>query len=287
MSTMEIKQEPLSDDIDLLLLIERSLLFFRRYRWVFIIAVVLGVALGILRHRSATKVYQSRMIVHSFLLTNQEEIGIINNWNELLKKQEYATLATIFNCSETTLHHLKKIKAEELQKVFTPTNPNGFTIEVTVTDNAVLKDVQNGIVHGFENTPFVRERIMVKRANLTELITITSAEIQKLDSTKKNLERIISGNGRSSSSIIIDGSSINRQLVEMNEKLLNYRQELKFANSIQVLQNFSAFSKPTGPRLIVSLFFSLLVFLSIAYIYALIHSVNKKLKERSRLRISH
>ena len=284
MSTVEKRQEPRTDDIDLLLLVERGLLFFKKFKWVFIIAVILGVAMGVWKHRSATRVYKSRMIVHSFLLTNQEEIGITSNWNELLKKKEYAILASIFNCKETTLHHLKQIKAEELQKVFTPTNPNGFHIEVTVTDNSVLKDVQEGIVYGFENTPFVKEKMTVKRTNLAELIEITSAEIQKLDSTKKNVENIISGKGRSTSSIILDASGINRQLVEMNEKLLNLRQELKFANAIQVLQNFSAFSKPTGPRLIVSLFIWVLIFLSLAYIYALIRSVNEQLKERSRLR---
>ncbi len=286
MTTVDRQQEPGPDDIDLLLLIERGLLFFKKYRWVFIIAIILGIAAGILKHRAATKVYKSRMIVHSFLLTNQEEIGIISNWNELLKKGEHATLAALFNCSETTLQHLKQIKAEELQKVFTPTNPNGFQIEVTVTNNSVLNEVQNGIVYGFENTPFVREKMMVRRANLAELIAITGTEIQKLDSTKRNVENMIRGNGRSSSTIIVDAAGINRQVVEMNEKLLNLRQELKFANAVQVLQNFSAFSKPTGPRLIVSLFFGLLVFLSIAYIYALISSVNEKLKSRSRLRNS-
>lgn len=286
MSTVEKKQGPQSDDIDLLVLVERSLLFFRKFRWVFIIAIILGISTGIWKYRSLPKVYKSRMIVHSFILSNQEEIGITNNWNELLKKKEYAALTSIFNCKETMLHHLKQIKAEELQKVFTPTNPNGFQIEVTVTNNSVLADVQNGIVYGFENTPFVKERLMVKKENLSELIDITTNEIQKLDSTKKRIENIISGNGKSSSSIIIDGSSFNRQLIEMNEKLLNYKQELKFSNAIQVLQNFSEFSKPTGPRLLVWLFLGLVVFLSLAYIYALISSVNEKLRHRSRSRNS-
>jgi hypothetical protein len=278
------KQEPISDDIDLLLLVERALVFFKKFKWIFIIAIISGVGVGIWKHRSAPKMYKSRMIVHSFMLTNQEEIGIVSNWNELLKKGEYASLASIFNCREAILHHVKEIKAEELQKVFTPTNPNGFHIEVSVTDNSVLKELQDGIVYGFENTPFVQEKMAVKKANFVELINITAVEIRKLDSTKRNVEGILSGNGRGSSSIILDASGINRQLIEMNEKLLNFKQELKFAGAVQVLQNFSAFSKPSGPRLIVSLFIWILVFLSIAYIYALVHSVNEKLKDRARLR---
>jgi len=233
---------------------------------------------------SLPRVYKSRLIVHSYLLTNQEEIGIADNWNELLKKNEYAALAAIYNCPENILHQLKQIKTEELQKVFTPTNPNGFFIEVIVTNNSILDELQNGIIYGFENSPYIKERFTVRRADLSELIDKTSAEIQKLDSTKKIVENIIGGNGKSSSSLIIDGSSINRQLIEMNEKLLGFRQELKFAKAIQVLQSFSKFRKPIGPKLVVWVVLGLVIFLSLAYIYALYSSVKEKLKTRSPLR---
>lgn len=284
MSTDTKNPDPQSEDIDLLLLIERSILFFRKFRWIFIIAGLFGLSSGILIYRSLPKVYKSRLIVHSFILTNQEEIGIADNWSELLKKKEYAALASIFNCRENILHSLKEIKAEEIQKVFTPTNPNGFFIEVNVTDNSILDDLQNGIVYGFENSPYIKERLTVRRANLRELIDKTSAEIQKLDSTKKILENIMGGTGRSSSSIITDGSSINRLLIEMNEKLLSLKVELKFANAIQVLQSFSKFRKPIGPKRVVWVALGLIVFLSLAYMYALYSSVKEKLKNRSRLR---
>jgi len=284
MNTDAKKPDSQSEDIDLLLLIERSILFFKKFRWLFIIAGLLGISSGVFMYFSLPRVYKSRLIVHSYLLTNQEEIGIADNWNELLKKNEYAALAAIYNCPENILHQLKQIKTEELQKVFTPTNPNGFFIEVIVTDNSILDELQNGIIYGFENSPYIKERFTVRRADLSELIDKTSAEIQKLDSTKKIVENIIGGNGKSSSSLIIDGSSINRQLIEMNEKLLGFRQELKFAKAIQVLQSFSKFRKPIGPKLVVWVVLGLVIFLSLAYIYALYSSVKEKLKTRSPLR---
>jgi len=281
MNEDSIKQSAPAEDIDLLLLIERAVLFFRRYKWIFIGALVLGIASGIFIYSSLPKIYKSRLIAHSFLLTNQEEIQIIDNWNELLSKHEYTSLGKIFNCSERMLHSVKQIKGDEIQKVFTPTNPNGFLIEVTVTDFSLLDTLQKAIVYGLENNDYLKARMELKRANLRELIIKTTAEIEKFDLTKKRLEDILNGNEPPSSLSIIDITGLSKQLIEMNEKLMNYKQDLQFANALQILQGFSKFKQPAGPKLLVWLFLGLVFFLSIAYIYALTGSTMEKLRTRA------
>jgi hypothetical protein len=275
------KQEAPPEDIDLFLLIERSILFFRKYRWVFISAILLGLSVGYYFYRSIPKTYKSRMIVHSFLLSNQEEIQIVTNWNELLKKKEFAALTTALHCDENILQKVKRIKASEIQQVFSQVNPNGFIIDVLVTDTRVLDELQRGLIYGFENSEYIRQRLAFKKANLKELIEKTSIEVNKLDSTKKMVEKIIRGEERISSSLIIDGSSVNRQLIEMNEKLLSFRENLQFTNAIQVLQGFEKFSRPDGPNLLPWLVIGLLVFLSLGYVYALLSSINDGLKRRA------
>jgi hypothetical protein len=275
------KQEVPPEDIDLFLLIERSILFFRKYRWVFITAILLGLSVGYYFYRSIPNTYKSRMIVHSYLLSNQEEILIVRNWNELLKKKEFAALTTALHCDENILHKVKRIKASEIQQVFSQVNPNGFIIDVLVTDNRVLDELQQGLIYGFENSEYIRQRLAVKKSILKELIEKTSIEVNKLDSTKKMVEKIIGGEERISSSLIIDGSSVNRQLIEMNEKLLSFRENLQFTNAIQVLQGFEKFSRPDGPNLLPWLVIGLLVFLSLGYVYALLHSINVGLKRRA------
>ena len=275
------KQSAPSEDIDLLLLIERAVVFFKRYKWIFIVAIVSGLASGIFIYSSLPKIYKSRLIAHSFLLTNQEEIQIIDNWNELLSKHEYSSLGKIFNCSQNMLHSVKQIKGDEIQKVFTPTNPNGFLIEVTVTDFSLLDTLQKAIVYGLENNDYLKARMDLKRANLRELITKTTAEIEKFDLTKKRLEDILTGNEPPSSLSIIDITGLSKQLIEMNERLLNYKQDLQFANALQILQGFSKFKQPAGPKLLVWLFLGLVFFLSIAYLYAIISSTTEKLRLRA------
>jgi hypothetical protein len=235
---------------------------------------------GFFAYKGLSRIYTSSMIVHSFLLTNQEQIQIAGNWNKLLGKGEYQELSRILNTNEQTLRQVKNIKAEEIQKVFSAVNPHGFTITVTVTNNEVLENLQKAIVYGYENSAYVRDRLTMKRIRLGNLISETSAEIDKLDSTKKIIEGIIAGNKTAASSIIIDGSGFNKQRVEMNEKLLSFEEELKFTNAIQVLQGFSSFSRPTGPSLIPWLIIGLMVFLSLAFIYTIYRSLSDKISRR-------
>ena len=271
------------EDIDLLLLLERFISFFKRYRWIFIVAVLCGLVSGYLFYRSIPTTYRSRMVVHSYFLTNQEHLQIVSNWNNLLKQKEYKTLADAFGCPENILHGVKQLKAKEIQQNFSPNNPNGFTIDVLVTNNNLLDSLQRGIVQGFENNEYVMERLAVKRASLQELITKTSEEIKKLDSTKKIMEGIIGGSGHSSASLIVDGSSINRQLIEMNEKLLGFKENLQFSNAVQVLQSFSKFNKPDGPHLIPWFIIGLFFFLCLAWVFSVLNSISQKLKKRKQL----
>jgi hypothetical protein len=272
------------DDIDLIALLERSISFFKKNKWIFLSAILVGLVLGYLRYRSLPVVYKSRLVAHSFILTNQNDIQIVEGWNAVLKSGDYAALVNTFNLPENILHKVKQIKAEEIQKIFTPSNPNGFTIEVFVTDNSILPDLQKGIVYGFNNSAYVKDRLIAKRSRLQELIDKTSIELKKLDSTKKLVENIISGKGSSSSSLIVDASNFNRQWIDMNEKLLSLKEDSKFSNAVEVLSGFSKFKNPAGPNLYVWLFLGLISCLSIAYIYALCRSINQKLRDRALLR---
>lgn len=270
-----------SDDIDLLLFLERLLRFWRRFRWIFVTAAVLGLAAGFLAYKNLGKIYSSKMVLHSFLLTNQELIEIAGNWNSLLSKGEYAALAKELACDESTLRPVKNISAEEIQKVFSPNNPHGFTISVRVTNNDVLEQLESGIVHGYENNEYVRRRLDAKRQRLDRLTVDTRLEIAKLDSTKKIIEGIIAGRKGTGSPIIIDGAAFNRQSVEMNEKLLSFQEELQFARAVQVLHGFSAFNRPTGPRLIPWLVIGLALFLCLAFTYVVYRTVSDKIRHRN------
>jgi hypothetical protein len=282
MSTTNTNSSIPSEDIDLLVLLERTVLFFRRYKWIFLLALVLGLASGYLTWQRLPRIYKSRMVLHASILSNQDYIEIINNWNGLLTTGNQDQLASSLGIPSEELDQVKEIKASEIQKIFTPTNPNGFCVDVIITDNGVLDDLQKGILNGLDNVDYLKKQLASRRENLTILIGEVKTEVAKLDSTKARVEQMLRGNTNRSNSLMIDISGLNNQLIELNEKLLNYKQDLKFTNSAQVLQNFNKFNRPAGPNLIVWLGLGTLSFLAIAYIYALFHSVNRKLKARAQ-----
>jgi len=271
-----------SDDIDLINIVERAFLFFRRYRNTFLVAVIAGIALGCLRYYTSGKMYKSRLILHSSFLTNLEEIEIINYWNELLKRNEYAALAQSFRCDENMLHSVVSIEGSEILKNYSASNPNGFYIDARIKDNAVLPGLQKALVYGLNNTEYVKQRLSMRKKDLETLIDKVTAEIQKLDSVKKNIETVITSGEKNATSYMLDIPGVNKEFIDMNEKLLSYYEELQFSSSgIQVLQSFVALNTPVSISLKVMILLGILVCLFIAFIFTIGHSVSQRLKKRA------
>jgi len=271
-----------SDDIDLINIAERAFLFFRRYRITFIIAIVAGIALGCFQYYTSAKMYKSRLILHSSFLTNLEEIEIINYWNELLKRKEYPALAQSFNCDENMLHNAVSIEGSEILKNYSASNPNGFYIEARVKDNAVLPGLQKALVYGLNNTEYVKQRLSLRKKDVETLIDKVTAEIQKLDSVKKSIENVITSGKQNPGSFMLDIPGINKEFIDMNEKLLSYREELQFSSSgIQVLQSFVPLNTPVSISLRVMILLGILFCLFIAFIFTVAHSVLERLKKRA------
>ena len=268
------------DDIDLIILLERAVSYFRRFKWAFIPAIIAGILLGFLAYFNSPKMYKSRMVLHPVFVTNNEEIQIIDNWDELLKKREYKTLSAAFNCDEDLLRKVVSLDAADILKVFTPNNPNGIYVDVRIKDNSILPDLQKAILFGLNNTEYVKQRLEVKKDNLRQMIDEVTYEVAKLDSIKSTVENILTSKEKNSSSLMIDVSGMNKQLIEMNEKLLGYKEELKFVNGVQVLQGFSRFDTPVSISLKVLIIIGLIVTLSITWLYTLFVIVRQKLKRQ-------
>lgn len=284
MRDAQINSENSPDELDLIVVVERMVAFIKRFFYILIIFPTVGIIAAFLLFLSTQRKYTSELVLHSYILTNLENIQIIENWKTLLRKKEYNTLAGIWNSNPDLAKRVNKISAEEIQKLYVQDNPHGFVIRVTVKDTSILDQLQQGIVYGLENTDYVKQRLITKRANLIALIEKVKEEIAKLDSTKLAVENILNNKNKSSSSLFVDITSINSGIITLNEKLLAYQEQLKFANAIQVLQNFNKFSNPerrNGPLL---LFIGAITGLVIGYFISLIIAVRQKLIERSKIK---
>ena len=272
-----------ADELDLIVLVEKLVSFIRRFFMILRGFTVLGILAALIIFLSTPRKYTSELVLHSYILTNLENIQIIENWKDLLKKKEYSTLAVIWNCPADIPKKVSKMSTEEIQKLYVQDNPHGFIVRVIVKDTSILDQLQQSIVYGLENTEYVKERLISKRASLIELIEKVKGEITKLDSTKLAVENILNNKNKSSSSLFVDITSINSGIISLNEKLLGYQEDLKFANAIQVLQRFNKFSKPEsrqGPLLFI---LGATIGLLMGYLVSLFISVRQKLIERGKV----
>jgi hypothetical protein len=282
MKDVQINSENGQDDLDLIVVVERMVAFVKRFFYILIIFPTVGIIAAFLLFLSTQRMYTSELVLHSYILSNLENIQIIENWKVLLRKKEYNTLAGIWNTNPDLIKKVKKISTEEIQKLYVQDNPHGFIVRVTVEDTSILDKLQQGIVYGLENTEYVKQKLITKKANLIELIEKVKGEITKLDSTKLAVENILNNKNKSSSSLFVDITSINSGIINLNEKLLVYKEQLKFANAIQVLQNFNKFSNPESRNGPLLLLVGAITGLVIGYLISLIIAVRRKLIERSK-----
>jgi hypothetical protein len=238
-----------SDDLDLAALIIKWFNFFRKYAWIIIGAPIAGAICGIALYASLPKVYSSKLVLESSLLSNDEEIQLIDNWDNLLNVDGYPLLAKFLDCDPGILKQLNHINTEPILK--SGSTASAFIVEVLVKDTAVIESLERAILYGLENSTYVSQKIQIKKANLLEMITGTQLELARLDSTKKNIDEILTDKKKSSSSLMVNISDMNTQVVALREKLLTYQESLKFVNDIQVLQDFVKTKRPKQPKLSV------------------------------------
>jgi LPS O-antigen subunit length determinant protein (WzzB/FepE family) len=264
------------DELDLIKLLERLFSFLRNYGKLMAVCAMLGLLAGYTWYKLSPRRYESTLLLHSASLTNTEQINIVDNWNALLKDGAYTVLGERLHCNPELLRKLSKISAAEIQKLYIPNNPNGFEVKVLVKDNRILDSLSDAIVYGFGNSDYMKAKLESRKANLASLIEEVQAEMQQLDSTRNSM-----GTGNSHSAVILDVSGMNSQMMGLNEKLLYYRDELKFAGAVQVLHKFERFEKPVSPKLFKLGVLGFAAGGVLGYLLALYSWVSKQIKRRA------
>ena len=265
--------ESAGNEIDLIQVLERISRFLTTYKRELIAAMIAGIVCGLVIFLLKPKLYGSTLILHSQILSNSEEIKILDNWNTLRKNGEYIVLSRALNCPVSLIKSIKNLEASDIQ-ITQPTS--GFTVDVLVTDTAILESLQKAIIYGLENNEYVSEKVKIRKDNTIKILESIKSEIDKLDSTKKKIEL---GNGEKrpgSSSFIVDISDVNVQMITLNEKLYQYQEVLKFADAIQVLQNFEKYAKPASPRLSIMLVSGFLGGIFIGVLWATFKNLKSK-----------
>ncbi|MGZ3880818.1 MAG: hypothetical protein ACXVBF_05745 [Flavisolibacter sp.] len=279
------------DELDLFELFRKGLLFVRTFRLILFTSIIAGLLAGFYLFISSPKEFSTSLIARPWflnqtgLLSNQEEIQIIENWKDLLSKGEKAELGKILNCNTETLEHLRSISAEEILRTYEPNNPNGFLVKVTVTDTSVLQKLQDGIVYGLNNSPYIKEKIEIRKRRDINLISDLKTEIARLDLTRNSIDSMVKTKNSRSSFLLVDISRLNAEWIDLNEKMLGYQEDLKFLSAVQVLENFST-GALTRKGLVKLTLLGLATGAFVGYIISLLVYVTRRIKKNTQFPIA-
>ncbi|MEM8566451.1 MAG: hypothetical protein AAGF85_08310 [Bacteroidota bacterium] len=244
-----------SDEIDLGDLLLRIVNILSRNKVLILIFIGVGGGLGFIHKTLKSPVYDSSMMLQSDILTEAYSETLTENLKKLIEQGNHILLADKLYIDEDQASQLVDIKVEGVEGA---SGPEGavenfiFLISVETKDNAILEDLQRGIIKFLENNEFVKKRIDAKRSRYNALIDQMKAEGNEMDSLKGLVNKQLM-TGESNNLVFLDPSNIYEQALRTYKEELSYQEQLTLIESIQLIEGFIAFERPIRPRLAISL----------------------------------
>ncbi|MBO9199027.1 MULTISPECIES: hypothetical protein [Niastella] len=242
-----------ADDLDISALLLQAISFLRQYGKLLLIVALLGLLAGFARYLKTPNLYTSSLVLQPKILSEPEQIAVINNWCTLLQKKERPVLAKQFNVAIPLLKKVESITVEELQKSYDPKNFTAFKVSVVVRDTAILRPLQKGMIYALENSEYIKDKLVSRKKILGSMTQTVQYEITRLNNLQQMVETSIQQPGNTGSRVMLNVSNISAQIADLQEKKLNYEEELSFLSAVNVLQNFYTPVHPTFPVLLKQL----------------------------------
>lgn len=249
-----MEKQTSNDEIDLVELLVKAVLLIKRNLVQIIIFFVVGTGLGYAYASLAPKVYESKMLVSSDILTESYSEKLFESLQGLIKEKNYNELSSRIGLTPDESESLSKIKIESAlkDKPQKEDEKRFFLVTVELTDQELLPKLQNGLIQFLQQIDFVKVRVEQRKKYYSGLIKQIDTEIQSLEEFKKN---IYNGNffQNSKGNVMFDPTTVNSKILELTKERINYQNALETANSVQVVEGFTQFDKPIWPKKSVSL----------------------------------
>ena len=216
-----------TNEIDLIEIFVKIFLFFKRYKYLFLIGIILGILISFLKISLETKYYTSHITVES----NQKEalISIIESANEL---KDYSLLLKDFKFDTETSNKIKEI---EIKRLFYGEGEKkgefgSFKVYFTVTDTSVFKNIEEGLMYYTNNNEYFKELNKLYYLQRIELIKKYEEEINELDSLRKT------GNGKSL--ILSKDAETNFEIINLFKEKQGEELALKVSRPLTIVKSF-------------------------------------------------
>jgi hypothetical protein len=240
------------EDLDLFETFLKAVRIVVVHFWLFVIFFIGGTAIGAVLFYTSAKVYESRMIISSSILTDSYVKVMFENASKYLKQGNSDVLAEQLHVSPTTAMGISTLEIENLSSVLSnsPKENERFLITAEVYDLKILPELQKGLVTYLETNDFVKVRVEQNRALYKEMLKTVEKEIQDMEELKG---KISSGDffQAAKGNVMFDPTTVNSKIIELTEKKIGYQNSLQLSNSVQVIDEFTHFKRHSSPKISV------------------------------------
>lgn len=243
------------DEIDLKDLLKKVIKVLERGTKAIFLSVLLGAVLGLGYFLNSGVSYQSSLVLSSDILKLANIEALFTPLELLLDEGNTALVSQKLHIEEELA---EKLIALEVKSVFENETLNQepisyFEITAMVSDNAILPELQQGLIEYLTNNDYVKRRVALDKEKLKVLIENVDNEIKEIELLKNRIESGSVLNSGSSNVVLMEPSNLYQQSMMMFEKKQAFIKELALVESIEVVKEFTPFSKPSSPSWILCL----------------------------------
>ena len=279
-----------TDEINLSEVLFSVYSFFKRNFRAFLIFNCIGLLAGALYYHRAERVYSSRFTGECMLLPDGRTIELIKDLDGLRKNEDWQLLGKKLGMQPEKVKLIKEILplpnatiekesrgTEDYASLVNPM-PFSFSVMVKVADNAILPELQNGMLMYLSNNPYNKIRVARFVENRQNLLSSINAEITRLDSLFL-IDKVIRYKSVSRPE---EKNEVTYKdlLFELHEKKELIEDELRFASPVRVIQEFTSFRKPVFPILWQVLLAALVISNILALIFVGISGFSASVKRK-------
>lgn len=218
---------------------------------------------GLVYYWLAPKIFESKMILHSDILSESYALKLAENINTHVMDGDTEFIASILNLTNEEVRLLRQFK---VTSALTPMSQQAkesdkfiVVISVRVKDNAILPKLQKGIVAYLSNNPYIKKRVDEIKKKSIGLIAVLDLEIALMDTLKDKIAKGTFATSKANGVSFLDVSKLYEVSANMHEKKLDLASKIALADSIQIVEDFSPYAKPVWPKLSITIFASLVL----------------------------
>ena len=237
-----------NNEIDLLQFLVKVLKTFRANLLLVIVCFIIGCLLGIAHFSTARKVYESKMIISSSILTGEYSKVLFESVNKHLSEGNYEMLSKQFNVPEKVMRSLGSVESASLSETNDIKMKDRLLITAELYDYDDLVPLQQGLVYYLENNEFAKVRVEQAKNFFKQMIASVDLEIKDMEQLKA---RIANGEffQATKGNVMFDPTTVNSKIIDLTERKIDYENKLQLSNSVQVIEGFTRFQRRTLPRL--------------------------------------